>query len=533
MTSSKTVAGIIAVAMAFANAADIEAQSLTRRLTARLDSTPLNRHVWGVAILDRGDRVIYSRNAERLFMPASNTKLLVTSVAARRLPPGWVTTTSVYSDGTLANGVLAGDLVLYGRGDPTWTRRCYGLEPTPPAACEPTSDSRLRQLAGAVRQKGITVVAGAVIGDGSYFEPVLTHPTWEQDDLVWGYAAPISGLGYNENLVVATVVAGAGPGDAPTVALDPDIGGLTIENRARTVASTERADLSWRRSEDGRHAVLTGTIPVGDSDRSSLAVVDPNRFAALAFLRALADSGITVKGGVWATTDSTTTAPARRAEPLASVVSRPVEDWIFAILNVSQNWFAETLLKHLGRQFGTEASWSEGIRVERRFLIDSMRLDSTQFFPHDGSGLSSKNLASPMTFATILASMRRHKRYPAFAAGMPRSGATGSLRNRFLTTPVMHLVRAKTGSIGQVNTLSGYLDTDSTLAARPRPCRTFSVQANHHTLGGRTMIQAIDSVVVEIARGTPCAKVPPGAAEPISLSPSSPRSAREDLHPHR
>jgi len=515
VTSPKTVAALAIAAMTLAGST-ATGQPLARRLTARLDSTPLDRHVWGVAVLGRTDRLIFGRNADRLFMPASNNKLLVTAVASRRLKAGWTTTTSVYGSGPVVAGILGGDLILYGRGDPTWTRRCYAIEPTPPEACEPSSDARLRRLAGQLRAAGITTIAGALVGDGSYFEPTLTHPTWEQDDLVWGFAAPVSGLGFNENVVVATVTAGSAPGQLPQVALDPDIGGLAVEVRARTVPAGQPADLTWRRSEDGRHVVVEGTIRVGDSDRSSLAVPDPNRFAALAFARVLADSGIVIRGGVAGTTDSLVTRAARAGTPLATVESRPVEDWIFAILNVSQNWFAETLLKQLGAQFGTGASWAEGLRIERRFLVDSMRLDSTQFFPHDGSGLSAKNLASPLVFATVLAAMRRHPRYPAFAAGMPRSGATGSLRNRFQTTPVMHQVRAKTGSIGQVNTLSGYLDADSTLAARPRPCRTFSVQANHHTLGGRTMIQAIDSVIVEIARDTPCAQAPPGVAKPVS-----------------
>jgi D-alanyl-D-alanine carboxypeptidase/D-alanyl-D-alanine-endopeptidase (penicillin-binding protein 4) len=503
-------------------AAPLAGQPLARRLTARLDSTPLDRHVWGVAVLDRTGRLLFGRNADRLFMPASNAKLLVTSVAARRLPAGWTTTTAVFAAGPVTDGALRGDLVLYGGGDPTWSRRCYAVEPAPPEACEASPFDRLRSLAGAVRRAGITSVSGALIGDGSAFEPTLTHPTWEQDDLVWGYAAPVSGLGFNENVVTATVTAGTTLSAPPTVSLEPDLDAVLVENRARTGAATDRRDLDWRRVGDGGRVIVEGTIPLGDTARVQLAVTDPNRYAALAFAKVLADSGVTIRGGVRSTTDSTATATARRAAPLGTVASRPVEDWIFAILNVSQNWYAETLLKHLGRRFARAGSWAEGLRVERRYLIDSMRIDSTQFFPHDGSGLSSKNLGSPLVFAQILVQMRRHPRYPAFAAGLPRSGATGSLRNRFKDTPLMTRVRAKTGSIGQVNTLSGYLDADSTGLALPRPCRVFSVQANHHTLGGRTMIQAIDSVVVEISRGTPCGEPPMTAAIPGRMFPPPP-----------
>ncbi len=165
------------------------------------------------------------------------------------------------------------------------------------------------------------------------------------------------------------------------------------------------------------------------------------------------------------------------------------------------------LLKQLGRQFGTGGSWQGGIEVERRFLIDVMKIDSTQFALHDGSGLSEKNLVSPLTFVRILHFMRLHPRFPSFVAGLPQSGAVGSLKSRFVATPLAGRVRAKTGSIGQVNTLSGYIDpTPDRQSLRAPHCRIFSVQANHHTLGGQAMIDAIDSVVAVIGAGAECGR---------------------------
>jgi D-alanyl-D-alanine carboxypeptidase/D-alanyl-D-alanine-endopeptidase (penicillin-binding protein 4) len=139
-------------------------------------------------------------------------------------------------------------------------------------------------------------------------------------------------------------------------------------------------------------------------------------------------------------------------------------------------------------------SWEAGLDVERRFLIDSVGVDSTQFSLSDGSGLSAINLVSPLAFTRLLGYIRRHPNWTAFAAGLPRSGQRGSLRFRFTGTPLEGRVRAKTGSISRVNTLSGYVE-------RPDGSwRVFSVQANHHVLGGRAMIQQIDSVVVELGR---------------------------------
>jgi D-alanyl-D-alanine carboxypeptidase/D-alanyl-D-alanine-endopeptidase (penicillin-binding protein 4) len=201
-----------------------------------------------------------------------------------------------------------------------------------------------------------------------------------------------------------------------------------------------------------------------------------------------------VAGTTSSTTDSLLYARVRASAPLAEVQSRPLRDWIFPILNTSQNWFAEMLLKQLGRQFGVAGSWPEGLKVERRFLIDSVRADSTQFSLSDGSGLSSSNLMSPLVFTQLLRYMRQHPRYAAFAAGLPQAGTVGSLRTRFLGTPLAGRVRAKTGSISRVHSLSGYLELG--------PGRTliFSVQANHHAETARTMMAAIDSVVVELGK---------------------------------
>jgi D-alanyl-D-alanine carboxypeptidase/D-alanyl-D-alanine-endopeptidase (penicillin-binding protein 4) len=121
-------------------------------------------------------------------------------------------------------------------------------------------------------------------------------------------------------------------------------------------------------------------------------------------------------------------------------------------------------------------------------------VDSTQFSLSDGSGLSSSNLISPLVFAQLLRFMRRHPRYAGFGAALPQAGLAGSLRNRFVGTPLAGRIRAKTGSISRVHSLSGYLE--------PAPGRTlmFSIMANHHAEPSRTMMAAIDSIVVDMVR---------------------------------
>jgi D-alanyl-D-alanine carboxypeptidase/D-alanyl-D-alanine-endopeptidase (penicillin-binding protein 4) len=402
----------------------------------------------------------------------------------------------------MANGILSGHLVLYGRGDPTMTAHCFAADTTVAGACEHDPLRALRDLAEKLRQAGLREVEGDLIGDGSYFEPELVHGSWENDDLLWGYSAPVSGLVLNENAITLKIRPAGTVGQPAEIVADSLFPDLTFENRTQTVSDTGAAELELTRSADPWRMVVTGTVRLGARPRTeSVAVPDPNQLAANAFRRLLAQAGIRIKGSTRTTTDSLETLNARSSPPLAEVESRPLSDWIFRLLSVSQNLYAELLAKQLGRQFGKAGSWKEGITVERRFLIDSVRVDSTQFSLYDGSGLSARDLVSPRTFVQLLRYMRQHPRYPVFAAGLPQGGISGTLRNRFQGSPLERRVRAKTGSIAAVNTLSGYLEAagDSTDFTKP-PVRIFSIQANHHTLSGRAMIQAIDSVVMDLWR---------------------------------
>ncbi len=477
-------------------------QSLTKRLNERLTRAPFDRHHWGVAVLDEQGKLLFGHNAERLFTPASNTKLIVTATATMLLGPDATVRTPVYLDGPVNQGTLEGNVILYGNGDATWASRCYAVDSLAAGACTTDPFAPLRPVAGALKRLGVRQITGQVVGDGSFFEPAIHHPTWEIGDLVWAYGAPVSGLGFNENTIQATIRPGPTPGALASISLWPDLGALAVDNRLVTVPDSERSRMEWTRGPDGVTAVVTGTIRVSDRERrNTLAAPDPNRYAALALHQVLADSGIVVLGGVSSTTDPLATQAARRSPPVAEIVSRPIRDWVFPVLNVSQNWVAEMLLKQLGKRFESEGSWEAGIKVERRFLIDVVGADSTQFSVQDGSGLSAQNSVSPLTFARLLAFMQKQPQYAAFAAGMPQSGSVGSLRNRFLTTPVAQRVWAKTGSIAQVNSLSGYIGGTTLGGAH---CRIFSVQAMNHILGGQTMIRAIDSVVTDIGAQSRC-----------------------------
>ncbi|HEU5039193.1 MAG TPA: D-alanyl-D-alanine carboxypeptidase/D-alanyl-D-alanine-endopeptidase [Gemmatimonadales bacterium] len=473
------------------------AQSLEKRIDRRLDTPPLNRTLWGVTVVDPKGKRLYGRNEGRLFTPASNTKLVVTAVAAAMLPPDFRVRTSIYASTPVVNGVLTGDLILYGRGDPTLGRRCYATDSLAEGACDRDPFARLRALADTLRQGGLREVRGDLVGDGSWYEPATIHPQWEVFDLNWWYAAPVSGLGFNDNSVDFTWQPGPAVGAPGRITLWPEIGEVLFENRTVTVPAGIESDVGDRffRAPGTARVWAEGQVALDHPPRTeSFAVTDPNLYTARAMRAALLEAGISIAGTTRSTTDSLLYRQARATPPLAEVSSRPLRDWIFPILNTSQNFFAEMLLKQLGRRFGRAGSWQEGIAVERRFLIDSVGIDSTEFSLQDGSGLSSSNLVTPDAFARLLRFIRAHPGWPTFAAGLPQAGNVGSLRTRFVNTPLAGRVRAKTGSIAGVNTLSGYIER------KDGKILTFSVQANHHALPNREILAAIDSVVVEMGK---------------------------------
>jgi len=479
-------------------AAPLAAQSaaLQKRLDARLDAPPFNRQIWGVALVDEKGSLLFGRNADRMFMPASNTKIVVSAVAAALFDPGFTVRTSLYGSGPVVNGVLQGDLVLYGRGDPTFGERCYATDTTLAGACDTDPRKKLDDLAAQLARAGIKSVSGDVVGDGSWFEPLMVHPAWENYDLNWWYAAPVSGLGYNDNSIDIKYSTSDTVGPPATLTFTPDFGDVTLENRTRTVSPGQDETIDFYRTAGTLSVWAQGNVEAGRKPRTeSLALPDPDLFAARAMRAALAAQGIAVMGGTRSTTDSMAYELVRRGTPLAEVTSRPLKDWIFPILNTSQNWYAEMTLKQIGKQFGRAGSWDEGLRVERRFLIDSIGVDSTQIALSDGSGLSASNLVSPLAFTQILRFIRTHPHATTFTAGLPQSGVRGSLKNRFVGTPIEGRVHAKTGSISRTNTLSGWVELESGKVV------TFSVQANHHTQRSAAILAQIDSVVVDMTKG--------------------------------
>jgi len=491
---------LILASLTISAAVSLQAQSrgsVQQRVTRLIDQPPFDRATWNIFAQDDRGRVLFNRNGDRFSVPASNTKLVVAAAGTVLLPHDYRVSTSIYANGTITNGVLQGDVVVYGRGDPTWSERCYSVDTLAAGMCDSTWTA-VDAIAESLRAGGIERITGRIVGDGSYVEPLLTHPGWNSFDLNWWYAAPVSGLGFHDNSVDFQIAPGPAIDAPPVISWTPDLHMFTFENRARTVASDSSTTIgdNFFRKPGTADIWAAGTVSLNRSPWiESFALPDPNLYAARALTASLQRKGIAVEGGAASTTDSMAYRALRCCgSPLTEYRGRPLPDIVFPILNTSQNWFAETLLKILARVVGDTGSWEKGLDVEKRFLIDSVKIDSTAFSLEDGSGLAAGNLETPHAFVQLLTFMYHHPKRAPFIAALLRGQQPGSLLRRFVRTPLEGRVLAKTGSIDRVNTLSGYIERPDGHVI------TFSIQANAHDVPTRQMLAQIDSVVVQLAR---------------------------------
>ena len=463
-------------------AGDAAATALARRIDSVVERAPFGRAHWGIEVWDPSTgRSLYRRAADRHFVPASNLKLVVSAAAAHLLGPDFRYRTTVHAGGPVRDGTLQGDVVLFGRGDPTISGRNFA-----------SATAVLDSLADALYRGGVRRVAGGVTADESHFDSAYLREDWERYDLLWWYAAPVGALGFNDNSIDFRVEPGAGVGDPARITGSPRSAFWQLENRSRTVARGRPKTFDFERVPGTNRILAYGEIPRGaDPATEYVAVVDPARVVGTVFREALERRGIRVDRAEVRVVSDPAQSRAAGAPVLAEHLSPPLPQVIGPILGSSQNWFSEQLVKTLGREMKGEGSWSAGLGVEREFLEQVVGIDSAAFVLRDGSGLSSGNLVTPEMLVRLLAWARTSPRGGLVRGALPVSGRSGSLKARLTDLPGR--VAAKTGYIGNVDSLSGYV----TLADGREV--VFSVIANASGLPSSRMKGAIDEVVRAIA----------------------------------
>ena len=443
-------------------------------------AAPETRHArWGVLIVDpeRGD-TLYSRDAGKLLVPASNMKIVTSAVALDALGPDFRFATPVVARGDVRAGALDGDLLVIGRGDPTVSDHVAGDAMLP-----------LRAMADSLWDRGIRRVRGRLLPFGDAFPDATVGYAWEYDDLTSSSGAPTDELLFNEGVSDIHVRGGDRAGDPPQARTSPARTFPRLRIEATTITrGTGRdsvAQLDAVKDTLRGDVVVKGTIPLGDTTTLTVTHRDPAEAYLAALREALGDRGISIG-------DSALPAAARM-DTLTVLRSLPLSQILPFFLKPSQNQIGEMLFKSVALQRTDTGSG----RIARRVVAERLRswgAQSDGFLVWDGSGLSRQDLVSPETIVRVLDAMRRGPHSQLYYDALPVAGVDGTLRGRMRSTTGEANVRGKTGTLSNVRSLSGYVTTaDGRMLI-------FSVLCNNYLVPTAYITRVQDAIAVRLSR---------------------------------
>jgi len=428
----------------------------------------------GIQVVDlKSGNALYSRNAERLYLPASNMKLFTGALALERLGPDYRLTTRLVR-------ARSGDLILVGGGDPSVSGRAYPYKKDPLDQKDTPASNPLRaieEFADQAVAAGIVRVDGDIVGDDQLYPWAPYPPSWTVDDLSGEDGAAVSALTVNDNVIALSIHPAARAGELASISFQPAIEYYAVDNRVLTVAGEKEARIRLTRTPGSRQIVVWGSIPLaGTTVREALAVDDPALFAACALYDALARRGVVIRGRPVARHRSASEDPwPMEGDVIATRTSPPLLDLLQVIEKVSQNLHAELMLREVARVTRGAGTRESGLQELGAWLA-GIGIKNDEWRAEDGSGLSRNDQVSPRAVVRLLSTMAASKNGAAWLSLLPVGGEDGTLERRLCCVSDANAakqVRAKTGTLTRSVALSGYADS------RTRGRLAFSILVNN------------------------------------------------------
>lgn len=454
-------------------AGDICPGELGAQVDAIANRPEFSRSRWGILIQPLSSTAtLYSRDAQKYFIPASNVKLLTTAAALQKLGADFRIKTSVYSGEN-------GSLYVAGRGDPSIT------------------EAQLKSLAQQLKRRGVDRV-NELIGDDSYFQGSAVNPNWEWEDAQAGYGAPINSLIFNQNAIELLLSPQELGQPLKVTFAEPKLANQwQIQNNSVTVAQNESEFIEVGREFDRPAIRVSGQLKVGaESESAYVAVVNPANNFLQHFQQALAAEGIPVKQALVASVSRNFN------QELATIESPPLAELVRETNRESNNLYAEVLLRLLGKVTDKMPQQQEdtdeiGLK-ELKTALTQLGVNPNSYILADGSGLSRHNLISPEALVQTLRFMANSPAASIYRQSLPIAGESGTLKNRLNSIPNRVILQAKTGTLSGVSALSGYIEVPDY-----EPL-VFSIIVNQSDLSAASMRSATDEIVLLLHRLRRC-----------------------------
>ena len=445
------LAGFVSVFGLQAAERAVATKSVPQRIAEHVSQEKFAAAMWGIKVVSlESGKTIFETNAQKLLKPASNAKVFSGALALDVLGPDYKIKTSLLAkSGPDAAGRLKGDLIVYGRGDPTFAARFQDNSYT----------NLLERMVEAFKKAGIKSVEGDLVGDETFFSGPPYGANWTWDDLQYYYGAQVSSLSLQDNVIDLSVKP-ASVGQPCEITWQPATSYLEMVNRMRTTETNVRPSINVTRMLGERRAFITGTLPRnGRVTSDAVTVPDPALWFITTLKEELEKEGIKIGGKLrtrsWpehAKLDVSDYKEVGFAESL------PVSEIVAKMLKPSQNLYAQLLLLQVGAQSKTRAAFTENAGlIELRAFAKRAGIDPNEVLLDEGSGLSRSSLLTANALVRLHQYMATHPQGTIYRQALPSPGE-GTLRTRFRDLSGGRLW-AKTGTIAYVNTLSGYLLT--------------------------------------------------------------------------